>query len=274
MEEDLVISADIGTTAINRLSSSLNSVSIALNKLKNHIDEHAFEIESDEIEFFKIGKPRIYCMKIYLVEKYNIETNLPKGSSQMLRQYYQNELVLLERYHYQNQQVYQYYISQETYRDAEFFLRANYIPYLPGQDYHQPVVGFSTNQDYSFSRFRASELLQDFIICKIIELESVLGEELAYRCIDRRKRRWTGDKINLIEIAYGIYLTNQLNDGKADIKEIISWLESSLKIDLNQPYRMFLDIQRRKTNSSTKFLESMSVAIQNHIAKMNEFKQR
>jgi len=274
MEEDLAVFADAGTTLVNRLSSSLNCVASALDKLKAYIEEHAFETEAAEIEFFKTSKPRFYCWKIYLVEQYSIQTNLKKGSIQMQRKYYLNELALLERTHNHFRHVYQYYIDHETHRDAEYFLRVNYIPYLPGQDYHQPPAGFSTNQDYLFARFRANRMLQDFLITKISRLENSAAEELAGKVLARRKRRWTGDKIHLIEIAYGIYFTGQMNDGKADIKEIIAWLETSLNIDLSQAYRMFLDIRRRKTTSYTKFLESMCEAIAKHIEETYNYKPK
>ena len=274
MEEDLSIFADTGTTSVNRLSSSLNCVATALDQLKGYVDEHGFQSEAAEIEFFKISKPRFYCWKIYLVEQYGIQANLPKGSILMQRQYYLNELALLERTHNQYRQVYQYYIDHETHRDAEYFLRCNYVSYLPGQDYHHALAGFTTNQDYLFARFRAAQMLQDFMITRISRLEASVAEELAGKVLSRRKKRWTGDKINLIEIAYGIYFTGQMNDGKADIKEIIAWLETSLNIDLSQAYRMFLDIRRRKTISYTKFLESMGAAIVQHIEETYNYKPK
>ena len=274
MEEDLSIFADTCPMPVNRLSASLNCVSIALDQLKAYVEGHGFESEAAEIEFFKVHKPRFYCWKIYLVEQYGILTNLPRGTSQMQRQYYLDELALLERANNQHRQVYQYYTDHEIYRDAEYFLRANYVSYLPGQDYHQPLAGFSTNQDYIFARFRANCMLQDFLIKKVTRLENAAAEELAGRVLTRCKRRWTGDKINLIEIAYGIYFTGQMNDGKADIKEIIAWLETSLNIDLSQAYRMFLDIRRRKTTSYTKFLESMCASIAQHIEETWNYKPK
>jgi len=274
MEEELSCIAHTKSSPVERLSASLNCVALAVDQLKGYIDKHPFQSEAEEIEFFKAAKPRFYCWKIYLVEQYGILANLPNGSSQMHRQYYVDELGLLERTHQHHRQVYQYYIDCETSRDAEYFLRANYISWLPGQDYHQPPAGFTTNQDYMFARFRAGHMLQDFIIGRISLLETVTVEELAGKILTRRKRRWTGEKINLIEIAYGIHFTGQMNDGKADIKEIIAWLETSLNIDLSQAYRMFLDIRRRKTTSYTKFLESMSAAIAQHIEDTYDYRPK
>lgn len=273
MEEELSCIAHAKSSPVEHLSASLNCVALAVDQLKGYIDKHPFQSEVEEIEFFKGSKPRFYCWKIYLVEQYGILANLPNGSSQMHRQYYVDELGLLERTHQHHRQVYQYYIDRETSRDAEYFLRANYISWLPGQDYHQPAAGFTTNQDYLFARFHAGQMLQDYIIGRISRLETVTVEELAGKILTRRKRRWTGEKINLIEIAYGIYFTGQMNDGKADIKDIIGWMETSLDIDLGQVYRMFVDISRRKTTSYTKFLESMCDTIKQHIEGSNDFKR-
>lgn len=274
LEEDLDTFSEIGTTPVNRLTGSLKCVATALNNLKAFIDNHSFVNEADEIDFFKYQKPRVYCWNIYLVEEFAIINNLPNGTSGMQRQYYLNELDLIERTSKQYRSIYQYYLDHETYRDEEYFLRSNLISFLPGQDYNQPANGFSTNQDYLFSRFRAGEMLQDFLIVKITELEKNVAEPLARQVLLRNSRRWTGEKINLIEIAYGIYYTGQMNEGKADIKEIIAWLESSLNIDLNQAYRMFIDIRRRKTSSYTKFLESMSTAIHQHIEETYNYKPK
>ncbi|MNH36304.1 RteC protein [compost metagenome] len=86
------------------------------------------------------------------------------------------------------------------------------------------------------------------------------------------KRQWTGDKIELIEIAYGIYYTRRMNNGKVEVRDIIEWLEDTLSVDLSDAYRMFADIQRRKASSYTKYLEEMISAIHEHIEEKNRFK--
>jgi hypothetical protein len=273
MEEDLDLFRNVGTTPVNRLTGSLNSVTVTMVKIREYVNIHPFSNEAEEIDFFKYQKPRFYRWQIYLVDEYTINNNLPKGSNQMQRSYYLNELAVLERTHNQHRQLYQYFTDNETHRDDEYFLRQNFVPFLPGQDIH-PDPSLSTNQDYLFSKFRANQMLQDLLITKITKLETSNTEELAGQFISRRKKRWTGDKINLIEIAYGIYFTGQMNNGKADIKEIISWLETSLHIDLSQAYRMFLDIRRRKTVSYTKFLEQMGAAVRLHIDETHNYKPK
>jgi hypothetical protein len=72
---------------------------------------------------------------------------------------------------------------------------------------------------------------------------------------------WTGDAINIVELAYGIWLTGQLNNGNASLNQIVKWLESSLHINIGVIQRRFIEIERRKRISVTKFIEQMKEAI-------------
>lgn len=73
--------------------------------------------------------------------------------------------------------------------------------------------------------------------------------------------RWTGESINLVELAYGVWLTGQLNNGNATISETIRWMESSLDIRIGRAYRRWTEISRRDPVNTTKFLDRMKVAI-------------
>jgi hypothetical protein len=274
MEDDLSLFAEIGDATIKKLSGGINCVQGYLGQLKNYIKQHPFADEAEEITFFKYNKPRFYCQLIYLVEEFGIRQNLPPGSVQMQRSYYVQELEYLGRTFSHHRSLYQYYLDRETHHDRDYFLRSNLEHLQAGNESILPDPDFSTNQDYLFARFRAAHLLQDFLIAQITALENCSTEYLAGQISGKPPRRWTGDKINLIELAYGIYLTGQMNDGKAEIREIISWLEISLNTDLSQVYRMFLDIRRRKSMSYTKFLDKMVAAVHQHIGETNNYKPK
>ena len=57
-----------------------------------------------------------------------------------------------------------------------------------------------------------------------------------------------------------------LNNGNADIKEIMTYIEASFKIDLGDYYRTYLAMRERKRDR-TPFLNSL---IQKLLRKMNE----
>jgi|GEM_PF-4618507 RteC protein. len=77
--------------------------------------------------------------------------------------------------------------------------------------------------------------------------------------------RWTGESINLVELAYGIWLTGQLNNGNATISEIIRWMEASLGIHVGRAYRRWTEISRRDRVHSTKFIDRMKESIDERI---------
>lgn len=67
-------------------------------------------------------------------------------------------------------------------------------------------------------------------------------------------------------MGYAIYAAGVLNDGNADIKEIMTYIEASFKIDLGDYYRTYLAIRERKKDK-TSFLTNL---INKLLRKMDE----
>jgi hypothetical protein len=67
--------------------------------------------------------------------------------------------------------------------------------------------------------------------------------------------------INVIELAYGLWLTGQINNGNASLNQIVRWLEKSLSVSIGIAQRKFSEISRRKRISITKYLDQMKDAI-------------
>lgn len=51
----------------------------AFQRLRDFITNYTFKSEAEEIEFFKVIKPRLYHRLIYYRKVYNIEMNRPVG---------------------------------------------------------------------------------------------------------------------------------------------------------------------------------------------------
>ena len=58
--------------------------------------------------------------------------------------------------------------------------------------------------------------------------------------------RWTATKIAAVELGYAIYAAGILNNGQADIKEIMTFMEASFQIDLGDYYRTYITMKDRK----------------------------
>ena len=183
-------------------------------------------------------------------------------------------IAIVKRNFNQSQFTYQYFLQGETALDEDYFLRKNFNPNHPGLTALFTENKTATNQGYQFAKFRAGEMLQDFLINRIRLLYKTPDNVLLAELLTGTKRRWTGEKINLIELAYGIFYTGQMNDGKAEINDIVSWLEESLQVDLGRAYRKFVDIRRRKTLSYTKYLDEMRNAIHLKIDENDRYKPK
>jgi hypothetical protein len=74
------------------LSSVLRRICSVLKDLKDYILKNPFKNESEQISFFKHIKPKFYCLRIYYLKKYNVETSLAAGDTETLKNFYRAEL--------------------------------------------------------------------------------------------------------------------------------------------------------------------------------------
>jgi hypothetical protein len=84
--------------------------------------------------------------------------------------------------------------------------------------------------------------------------------------------QWTGETINLAELAYGIWLTGQVNNGNATITEIMEWLEIHLHVKIGVPFRRWFSISKRKRISLTKYIDQIKAAILKRVDEENGMK--
>ncbi|WP_233789140.1 RteC domain-containing protein [Sphingobacterium sp. HMA12] len=266
-----VINGSLNDSVVN-LNDTLIIIKENLSSLRDHIRTKSFLSDQDEIDFFKYTKPAFQAWQHYYIELYNIISSTPVGTEDMIRNYYVNEINVIDRFFKIHAFFYQYYLKDENSKDNIYFLRRYRSLFPPSAENSSLETEFSTELDHLFSMFRAYEMLKDFIIRRIKLLIKETSDIFINTLLKKRQRSWSGDKVDLVEIAYGIYYTARVNNGKAEISDIIHWLEDSFNVDLSQAYRMFVDIRRRKTVSYTKYLDEMRNNINAQIE--NSFKFR
>jgi hypothetical protein len=243
-----------------------------VQRLESFVLDQGFASPNQEMDFFKNIYPRFFCLYIFHSELQALNKLLPvNGTDLMLRDYYLGEYQYQHRFFNQNRALYDYYLQEDADRDAYYFLTQNYEPILPEPEQFSMHHRFLTNAGYLFSKFIAFERLQEYVGRKLRLLYRNPESEYVQALLKGRKRRWTGDKIELVEIAYGIYFTRRMNEGKVEVRDIVEWLEDTLGVDLGDAYRMFADLQRRKSSSYTKYLEEMIAAIHAHIQEKHRF---
>ena len=79
--------------------------------------------------------------------------------------------------------------------------------------------------------------------------------------------KWTDDKIALVELIYAI--SKSVNYGKASIKSIAECFQYFFQVDLGSYYRIFLDINNRKTDVS-RYLDSLPGHLNECLKKLNQ----
>ena len=248
-------------TDVSRLASSLEIIASHINRVSTLVDTIGFSSPLEEIHFFRNIKPKFYSRRIFLVEQFNIISNIPEDTTTKILAYYKKEISFIRRYFNQNKLIYQYYLSNESALDEKYFLRNNRLSTFPALNFPES----ETNGDYFFAKFLAFEELRRFLIDRMRIVEDECNRLVMNKITSVSTQRWTDDKVNLVELAYGLYFMGSINNGNADILEIVALLEDSFKIELGGVYRSFVDISRRKTLSYTKYLDAMRNEISRHI---------
>lgn len=261
--EELSLYSDMGAIPVKRLAGKLQVINRALAELKQFVQVNPFANPQDEINFFKYEKPFFVSELLAAHYMFTIETQRRQFNSEVLiRNYYEQELKIIKHNLQQHQFLYQYYLLEASELDSLLFIRGAEISDVLFNDMPDLDSEQSTKGSHLFAHFLAYEKVQEFLIN---ELYSSAGDRKPAKNFN-----WTGETINLVELAYGLYLTGQLNDGKASIAEIIEWLQSHFNVDVGNAYRRWQDISKRKRIAAAKFIDQMRVAINKRLDDDND----
>jgi hypothetical protein len=268
MQEDIDLYQEMGIPAINRLSGALKSIKGIVLRLKTTVLQDGFKDETQEIDFFKHQKPLFVSEQIYLIEYATIFLGKPSQSEGLPEAYYQEELKRLQLFINRFGFLYQCYKMEASDLDHILFLRDAGPTGMLLPDMADADPAFATNGDYLWAKFMAYERLQLWLE---EELKCLRGGPAAPASGDHAPAgipgglKWTGETINLVEFAYGIWLTGQVNNGQVSITEIVEFLEHAFRVRIGKPHRRWQGIANRKRLGYTKFLDEMKAGIERRI---------
>lgn len=251
------------------LKVAMRLIDNALTKMRMLVKERTFFKIIDEIMYFKELRPRMLALKIETALKYSLMINMPIKTANGQIDYYEEALKGLQSFLELNAFYYQYYKNGFKELDTLYFVR-NAGP-LTVPIYETPDVDVESAAPVSdlFARFMAYESVQRFILKQVkLLMNQDTPSENVFRTAE--ELQWTGDVVNLVEVAYGIWLTGQINHGNASLNQIIRWLEANLAVDVGIVQKKFTEISRRKRLSVTRFIDQMKNAILRKIDNSNE----
>lgn len=223
-----------------------------LDKLKNFCIKYKFQNQSQEIHFFKEIKPSFTSKLIYYNEIYTTETNCPFGGTKAHRSYYNAQLERLKLFFENNTEFYRYYKKGNTFLDHKYFLRGQHdIKLNLDSFYLQADPRFTTSHDFKVAQIMANDLLKPY-------LEEQIKKSKQKTNVNSTKKgetplKWTGPKVNLIELIYALHTEGTFNYGTSDLQFLVRFFEKAFEIDLGQFHRTFFEISSRKSDR-TKFL--------------------
>jgi len=226
--EDISVYADLGTLPVRKLTGALHSIGEAAGKLKNNLAANPFKTADEEIQFFKYDKPRFTCEQFYAMEIFTIETARPLNDIAALKTFYEQELKYIRRFLDQNKFLYAYFQFDMKELDHLLFIRGAKPVDIPLSEVIGLDPSFTTCCDLLWGKFMAFERLQEWLHAELKSLDGNGGQggpDSPPLPLPGGPGglRWTGETINLVEIAYGIWLTGQLNNGQVSITGIVSF---------------------------------------------------
>ena len=236
-------------------------------ELRGCIHQYTFQDNEEEIHFFKNTKPTILSKLLYFNDIYFIELRKPSGGINNIKDYYKEQLASITNFFNANLDFYQYYRSKANHLDKYYFLRGheNYnLCHGYGMFDKDPL--FSTCYDHKVAKILAYDMLEIYLEQKLQSIDKQVIIDKSRATLPDNPFRWTASKVAAIELGYAIYAAGVLNNGNADIKEIMTYLEASFKIDLGNYYRTYLTMRERQKDK-TSFLTNL---IDKLLRKMDE----
>jgi len=259
-----------GLTPAGLLAAVLQLIREALAELRALVVSAGFASAEAEVDFFKRIKPKFTSEQVFAVEVYNLSVGMPAGGLELLRPFVEEELRYVRRFFSQYAFFYQYFRSGSVELDHLYFIRGAQVPLIALVELPEVDPLFATAGDYLFGKFLAMERLQEYLLGMLMPVPALVhGSAGSVR--PRRKLRWTGDTINLVELGFGIHDTGQLNEGNASLSEIFGWLEEQLQVKIGRPSRRFEELEGRKRLSKTDFLDWMRNEINLRIDRKNTY---
>lgn len=232
----------------------ISACKLALSQLRIYILSNGFSSPADECHFFKRIKPIPIGYIICYLNLPDFYVARPHGSNRKLKAFYHKYLSLYQDYFLEHKSFYQYLERNRTDRDFEYFRRyQGKLKFHPDSLQYFMDEDFSTSHDYITAKIFAHKLLIERLTK---ELKALKDSSQPSEQSSISNLHWTGNKVDLIELIYGLHATGTINNGQTDIKELASMFQHVLNIDLGEYYRTYIEIRSRKINP-TKFLDRM-----------------
>lgn len=249
----------IESSDLNILKKSLEASLVlgdAFQRLRDFITNYTFKSEAEEIEFFKVIKPRLYHRLIYYRKVYNIEMNRPVGVESQ-KAYLIDEIKAINRYNTKRSDFVRYYRSSLTHLDSLYYLRERIDTALYLESFHyERDPKFSTNADFKVAKLLANELLSAYLKGELEALEYV--KTASTDSLPSVRLTWQDRKTDLTELIY--LLDSKRSFGNVPLSQLAAYIAKVFNIQLDTNLsRTFCDMKLR--NNPTPWIDKAKQAL-------------
>lgn len=234
----------------------------ALLTMRVRVIKKGFKTLRDECIFFKTIKPEVVGHLIFYLNIIQIELHRPRVAGKEKHSFYMDYISTLGNYFVEHREVYQYHIGHRTHLDMEYFTRnSNSTAWYPDSLTSLIDAQFTTPKDMVIAQIIGNTRTINYLRRKVSRNKKRPFNERAKEPI----LKWTGAKVDLVELIYALHASTLINNGNVEIKEVATALEQLFGINVGDYYRMFLEIRMRKSNQS-KLLDTLKKSLINKIA--------
>lgn len=230
--------------------------------MRKGVVKKGFRSQEKECRFFKTVKPQVVGSLIFYMNCIHLSLNRPTVSAKETKEFYSGYIVYLRGYFGEHRQLYHYYMRGHSHRDLEYFTRqdsgipvyADSLPYLLDAQ-------FSTAKDMVFA-----QIIGNLKTIELLSGQMTSNKEKALSQASPLK--WTGQKVDLVELVYALQASGLINNGNVGIKDLATALEQLFNVEVGDYYRIFLEIRMRKSNQS-KLLDFLKTSLHNRIIEVD-----
>lgn len=241
----------------NRTLAAINLYANAYNELREAVLKFGLNSTEEEIHFFKITKSYVLGEYLYHSKLFEIATKRPVTSIKDQKKFLKRMIFQAQQFFNENHEFYHYYRSGSEHLDDKYFVRTKTIYCIHPHHFIIDLV-FSTSHDYTLAAIKAYEKIIKYCKTEILNLRALKYPFISQKDSAQIKTNltWTEKKRALIELIYGIYCSGAVNNGKIEIKELISVFEIVFNVQLPGFYHTWGEIRLRKTGH-TRFIDFM-----------------
>lgn len=253
------------TNIIDIAEEILMDTDAAVKNLKNLLSKYKFADWRDEINFFKITKPKFVSIYIYYSRILAIESAKPYADPSVLISYYEKERSNLMYFYEENKDFISYYRRDGSYLDKKYFVRFKFDFKLKlSPEFYNYDQDFSTSHDHHVSQLLANDLLDQYLASKI-NSDNIVEKKV----FQNSPLEWTAPKVALTELLFALYQTKCFNAGQCEISDVFRWAETALDINLGNFHKTLAEIRLRK-NHRTRFLDLIQQNMQQYLESSDE----